>query len=151
MLFRPNESIEQPDRVLALKYNKKRQAPGKELLPPLKKGQLARYLLIARKADKFYKSYRKKYSSVFPITKIRGTSVELNGKFFPRDRVIAVKAVDQKSKTLIASRGEKKKLTGEERAAKARTRKEKKAILRAHYKIEPRRSGRAAVQAVHKK
>ena len=149
--FRPNDAIEQPDRVLALKYNAKRQAPGKQLLPKIKRGQLARYLLVSRKADKFYKSYRKKYSEPFPVTKIRGSSYELDGKFFPRNRIIGVTAVDQESKKLIASRGTKKQLSAAVRAARAKSQQEKKDVLRVHYKAEPRRSKRASVQAVHKK
>ena len=149
--FRPNDAVDQTDHTLALKYNAKRQAPGKQLLPKIKRGQLARYLLVSRKADKFYKSYRKKYSEPFPVTEIRGSTYKLNGKFFPRNRIIGVKAVDQKSKQLIASRGAKKQLTPAERAAKTKDRKEKKAILRAHHKVEPRRSKRAATQSVHKK
>ena len=108
-------------------------------------------MLTARKADKFYKSYRDKYSSIYRVSFIRGNTLTINDKTYPRNRVILVKPVDQESKKLIDSRGAKKELTVEQKKRRAATKKEAKRVEREHYKAAPRRSRRAAVVAVHKK
>jgi hypothetical protein len=142
--FRPIDALQQPDKVLAEKYNTKRQAPGKQLLPSIKTGQLVRILKKARKADLFYKSYRDKYSAPARVTKIRGNSYIVNGKSYPRDRVLAVKEVDQLSKALIERRGAKEKpmLGLLERRVLKKRKAEAREREKETYKAAPRRSKR---------
>jgi len=109
--FRPVDAIKQPDRVLALKYNAKRQAPGKQLGPKIRVGDTVRYLTKPRKANLFYKGYRgqKNMSGVHKVTKIQGNSYTIDGKSYPRNRVIPVSALDMKSEKLLAARVQKSK------------------------------------------
>ena len=149
--MRPIDALKESDKLLEGRYNDARQRPGKQLGPKIRVGDSVRYLLTARKADKFYKSYRDKYSSVYRVSFIRGNTLTINGKTYPRNRVVLVKPLDQESKKLIDSRGAKKKLTVEQKKRRAATKKEAKQVEREHYKAAPRRSGRAAVKAIHKK
>jgi hypothetical protein len=150
--FRASEAIGQPDKVLADRYNDRRQAPGKRLAKRVRVGDLVRYLLKARKADKFFKSYKKNYSGVHKVTQIQGNSYLLsNGKRLPRNRIVPVAEVDKASLALIEDRGAKKELTLEQKKAKAETRAKARQLEREHYKAKPRRSTRADTQKVHLK
>ena len=149
--MRPVDALQESDKALAKVYNAARQRPGKRIGVKIKVGDSVRYLLTARKADKFYKSYRDKYSAVYKVTKIRGNTLTVDGQTFPRNRVVLVKPLDKESKKLIEGRGAKKKLSIEEKKRRATSKKEAREIERAHYKAAPRRSSRAAVKAVHKK
>lgn len=149
--MRPIDALKEKDKVLADLYNNVRQRPGKQLGPKIKVGDSVRYLLKARKADKFYKSYRDKYSAVYKVESIRGLTLTINGNTYPRNRVILVKPLDQESKKLIESRSAKKEVSVEEKKRRATSKKEAKKVEREHYKAAPRRSSRAAVRAIHKK
>ena len=149
--MRPIDALNETDKALAKRYNATRQRPGKRLGKKIVVGDSVRYLLKARKADKFYKSYRDKYSAVHKVTKIRGLTLTIDGKNYPRNRVILVKPVDAQSKKLIDDRGAKRQLTIQEKTQRAASRKEAKRLEREHYKAAPRRSTRSAVRAVHKK
>ena len=138
----PIENLERSDRELAALYNSTRQV-GKQVAKKLKVGDAVRYLLKARKADAFYKSYKNKFSPIYKISKITGGGYVVNGKSYARDRLMKVKPTDQKSVSLINERVTKKKTPLQRRLDAATTAKEKKAVEREHFKAEPRRSGRS--------
>ena len=145
--FSPTDALAQKDSVLADRFNNKRQAPGKDLLPKVSKGSLVRVLKKARKADKFYKSYRAThYSAPYTVTAVRGRSFTVNGKTYPRDRLLLVPKVDQKSLRLIEERSKRAADTPEQKAQKSNKRKKKRAEERAKNVAQPRRSSRAATK-----
>lgn len=106
---RPVDALAAKDSELALLFNKKRQAPGKKLGPKISKGDTVLILSKARKADKFYKSYRDHWSTPVIVEAIKGLGVKVDGDIYPRSRIKKVVPVDKKSIKLMEDRKPKKK------------------------------------------
>lgn len=138
----PIEALELPDLQLAKKFNTARQRPGKSLLPPIAVGSLVRILKLSKKQQTIgYKSYRQHYTAPYKVTKKIGRAFVVNGKRWPRDRLILVPPVDQKSKALIRSRGPQLPTKEQQKKHRA-TAKQKMDELKAEARIAPRRTGR---------
>ena len=139
------EAVEQPDTILAKKFNSKRAAPGKPTKGSvaLGKGDMVLVLTKAKKGDLAFKSYRAKhYSEPKKVIGRRGRAYQVTGgKYYPRDRLLKVPSVDQKSQKLLASRGHQQP-SKEDRARHRQTAKEKMDALKAKARVAPRRGAR---------
>jgi hypothetical protein len=131
----PIEALKTPDRELSLRFNKKRQAPGKVVGAKIKRGDRVLILSKGRKADKFYKSYRDHWSLPEKVTAVKGLSIVVPSGTYPRNRVKRVTGVDSKSNALLESRKQRE-----------RTKRQKAKPSPA----EPRRSGRASKKLISK-
>ena len=150
--FRPSDAVGQKASVLSLKFNKRRQAPGKQLAPRIKKGDWVLVTDKAKKSDLFYKSYRDHFSVPKQVSARKGHGYIVGGKSYPRDRLKKVpQKADEKSIALLRARQAPKRPSLEERKAKAKTRQAKRELEKAAYTAQPRRSGRASVMKVHLK
>ena len=145
----PEEALALPDSELATRFNSKRAAPGKMRGPKISVGDTVRVLKKAQKGDAFFKGYRAKhYTSPRKVSAIRGRGYTVQGKSYPRQRLLKVVTVDKKSKALLEERG-KDKRTAEDRARARMTATEKKLADRKKYLAEPRRGKRQRKQTEH--
>ena len=138
----PVEALELPDVQLAKKFNNARQRPGKSLLPPIAVGSWVRILKLSKKQQTIgYKSYRQHYTEPYKVTAKKGRAFVVNGKTWPRDRLLPVPPVDKKSQALIRSRGPQLPTKEQQKKHRA-TAKQKMDALKAEARIAPRRTGR---------
>ena len=101
--YRPSDAVNITAKELSGRFNSKRQAPGKQVGPKIKKGDWVMVLDSAAlyKKGKFYKSYRDHWSKPMKVEKIVGLGVRVGGTSYPRARVKKVSAVDKKSLTML--------------------------------------------------